>query len=138
MSFKETDFTGLMGYLKGLLATQKDPMLFKAMVEKLVEIYDQLPVYPGLVNMCINQAKKDVDVKDIKKGQTVYLSTKDGMISGVVAKTGKKISLKNVMTATEAKTIDVDVKKISKAEMINDKVVNELWPSLVFDKEQNK
>jgi hypothetical protein len=138
MSFKETDFTGLIGYLKGLLATQKDPMLFKAMVEKLVEIYDQLPVYPGLVNMCINQARKDVDVKDIKKGQTVYLTTKEGMIAGVVAKTGKKISLKNVMTATESKTIDVDVKKISKAEMINDKVVNELWPSLVFDKEQNK
>ena len=58
MSFKETDFTGLIGYLKGLLATQKDPMLFKAMVEKLVEIYDQLPVYPGLVNMCINQARR--------------------------------------------------------------------------------
>ncbi len=138
MSFKETDFTGLIGYLKGLLATQKDPMLFKAMVEKLVEIYDQLPVYPGLVNMCINQARKDVDVKDIKKGQTVYLTTKEGMIAGVVAKTGKKISLKNVMTATETKSVDVDVKKISKAEMINDKVVNELWPSLVFDKEQNK
>ena len=138
MSFKETDFTGLIGYLKGLLATQKDPMLFKAMVEKLVEIYDQLPVYPGLVNMCINQARKDVDVKDIKKGQTVYLTTKEGMIAGVVAKTGKKISLKNVMTATETKSVDVDVKKISKAEMINDRVVNELWPSLVFDKEQNK
>ena len=138
MSFKETDFTGLIGYLKGLLATQKDPMLFKAMVAKMVEIYDQLPVYPGLVNMCINQARKDVDVKDIKKGQTVYLTTKEGMVSGVVAKTGNKISLKNVMTAAEAKTLDVDVKKISKAELINENVVNELWPSLVFDKEQNK
>ena len=138
MSFKETDFTGLIWYLKGLLATQKDPMLFKAMVAKLVEIYDQLPVYPGLVNMCINQARKEVDVKDIKKGQTVYLTTKDGMLSGVVVKTGKKISLKNVMTATETKTVDVDVKKINKVEFINENVVNELWPSLVFDKEQNK
>ena len=138
MSFKETDFTGLIGYLKGLLVTQKDPMLFKAMVAKLVEIYDQLPVYPGLVNMCISQARKEVDVKDIKKGQTVYLTTKEGMISGVVVKTGKKISLKYVMTATEAKTVDVDVKKINKVEFINEKVVNELWPSLVFDKEQNK
>ena len=138
MSFKETDFTGLMGYLKGLLATQKDPMLFKAMVAKLVEIYDQLPVYPGLVNMCINQARKEVDVKDIKQGQTVYLTTKEGMISGVVVKTGKKISLKNVMTATESKTVEVDAKKINKVEFINENVVNELWPSLVFDKEQNK
>ncbi len=138
MSFKETDFTGLIGYLKGLLATQKDPMLFKAMVAKLVEIYDQLPVYPGLVNMCINQARKDIDVKDVKKGQTVYITTKEGMFSGVVAKTGKKISLKNVMTASETKTVDVDVKKINKVEMINDDVVKELWPSLVFDKEQNK
>ncbi len=42
------------------------------------------------------------------------------------------------MTATEIKTVDIDVKKINKVEIINNNVVNELWPSLVFDKEQNK
>ena len=138
MSFKETDFTGLIGYLKGLLATQKDPVLFKAMVAKMVEIYDQLPVYPGLVNMCIGQAQKAVDVKDIKKGQKVYIETKDGFVAGVVAKTGKKLSLSNVVTTGSSKTVDVDCSKINKVFTINESVVNELWPSLVFDKEQNK
>ncbi len=138
MSFKETDFTGLIGYLKGLLATQKDPMLFRAMVEKMVEIYDQLPIYPGLVNMCISQAKKNVEPKDLKKGQTVFIETDDGYISGVITKTGKKLSVKNAMVATEEKTSEVDLGEIKNVLTINENIVKELWPSLVFDKEQNQ
>ncbi len=138
MSFKETDFTGLIGYLKGLLATQKDPMLFRAMVEKMVDIYDQLPIYPGLVNMCISQAKKNVEPKDLKKGQTVFIETDKGYISGVITKTGKKLSIKNAMVATEEKTSEVDLGEIKNVLTINENIVKELWPSLVFDKEQNR
>ncbi len=137
MSFKETDFTGLIGYLKGLLATQKDPILFREMVSKLVEFYDQLPVYPGIVNMCLGQAQKVVEPKDLKKGQTVYITTDKGFISGVVAKkVDSKVALKDVVTSDAVKTVEVDVKKVAKAVVINENVVKELWPSLVFDKEQ--
>lgn len=137
MSFKETDFTGLIGYLKGLLATQKDPILFREMVSKLVEFYDQLPVYPGIVNMCLGQAQKVVEPKDLKKGQTVYITTDKGFISGVVAKkVDSKVALKDVITSDAAKTVEVDVKKVAKAVVINENIVKELWPSLVFDKEQ--
>ncbi len=137
MSFKETDFTGLIGYLKGLLATQKDPILFRELVSKLVEFYDQLPVYPGIVNMCLGQAQKVVEPKDLKKGQTVYITTDKGFISGVVAKkVDSKVALKDVVSAEPAKTVEVDVKKVAKAVVINENVVKELWPSLVFDKEQ--
>jgi hypothetical protein len=138
MSFKETDFTGIIGYLKGLIATQKDPILFRAMVTKLVEIYDQLPIYPGLVNMCVGQAQKTVEPKDLKKGQTVFIATDNGFVSGTITKTGKKITLKNVMSASESKTTEVDFGEIKQVSMINEDVVKELWPSLVFDKEQNK
>lgn len=138
MSFKETDFTGLIGYLKGLLATQNDPVLFKALVAKMVDIYDQLPVYPGLVNMCIGQAQKSVEVNDLKKGQKVYIETKDGFVAGVVAKTGKKISISKAVTTNSSKTVELDSSKIDKVFTINEDVVKELWPSLVFDKEQNK
>ena len=138
MSFKETDFTGIIGYLKGLIATQKDPILFRAMVTKLVEIYDQLPIYPGLVNMCVGQAQKTVEPKDLKKGQTVFIATDNVFVSGTITKTGKKITLKNVMSASESKTTEVDFGEIKQVSTINEDVVKELWPSLVFDKEQNK
>ena len=138
MSFKETDFTGLIGYLKGLLATQNDPVLFKAMVAKMVEIYDQLPIYPGLVNMCIGQAQKAVDVKDLKKGQKVYIETEDGFVSGVVAKKGRKVFLTKAMIAENTNLADVDISEINKVYTINENVVKELWPSLVFDKEQKR
>lgn len=138
MSFKETDFIGIIGYLKGLLKTQKDPILFKAMVAKLVDIYDTLPVYPGLVNMCISQAQKVIKPEELKKGQNVFVETDEGFISGVVSKTGKKLTLKKVQVLSEEKTIEIDISKIKQVAYINEDVVKDLWPSLVFDKEQNQ
>lgn len=137
MSFKETDFTGLIGYLKGLLASQKDPMLFREMVAKLVEFYDELPVYPGIVNMCLGQAQKTVEPKELKKGQRVFLTTAKGCVSGILAKkSDDKVALKEATSFCEAKTTEVELKDISKAVVINEDIVKELWPSLVFDKEQ--
>lgn len=137
MSFKETDFTGLIGYLKGLLASQQDPMLFREMVSKMVEFYDQLPVYPGIVNMCLGQAQKTVEPKELKKGQRVFLTTAKGLVSGTLAKkVDDKVALKEVTSLCEAKTSEIELKDISKAVVINENVVKELWPSLVFDKEQ--
>ncbi len=136
MSFKETDFTGTIGFLKSLLANQKDPILFRAMVEKLVNIYDQLPVYPGLVNMCIGQAQKAVEPKDLKRGQKVFVTTDTGYVSGIVAKTGNYLHLKNTLVVTEEKNTELDFGEIKQVASINDNVVEDLWPSLVFDKEQ--
>lgn len=137
MSFKETDFTGLIGYLKGLIATQKDPMLFREMVCKMVEIYDQLPVYPGLVNMCVGQAQKTVEAKDIKVGQKVFITTHGDCVCGVVsAVDSETISISNAVEVTNETTSEVGLAEIDKAVIINENIVKELWPSLIFDKEQ--
>ena len=138
MSFKETDFTGTIGFLKGLLASQKDPILFREMVAKLVDIYDQLPVYPGLVNMCIGQAQKTIEPKDLKRGQKVFVATDLGYVSGTVAKTGKYLHLKNTLVVNEEKNTELDFGEIKQVSTINENVVEDLWPSLVFNKEQDK
>lgn len=137
MSFKETDFTGLIGYLKTQLQTQKDPVLFRELVAKLVEFYEQLPVYPGIVNMCLGQAQKAIEPADAKKGQKVFITTANGYLAGIVSDNSNgKIALETATKVSESKTTDVNVEDITKAVVINEDVVKELWPSLVFDKEQ--
>ncbi|OQB49523.1 MAG: hypothetical protein BWY02_01393 [bacterium ADurb.Bin157] len=137
MSFKETDFPGLITYLKNLLKNEKDPVLFKALVEQLVEMYDQLPIYPGIVNMCIGQAAKAADAKALEVGQQVSLKVDEDSISGVVkSKTPKGLVLKNATIATLDDEFEVEFREITKATVINKNVVKELWPSLVFDKEK--
>ncbi|MDD3377303.1 MAG: hypothetical protein PHF08_07600 [Candidatus Riflebacteria bacterium] len=137
MSFKETDFPGLITYLKNLLKNEKDPVLFKALVEQLVEMYDQLPIYPGIVNMCIGQAAKAADAKALEVGQQVSLKVDEDSISGVVkSKTPKGLVLKNATIATLDDEFEVEFREITKATVINKNIVKELWPSLVFDKEK--
>lgn len=137
MSFKETDFPGLITYLKNLLKNEKDPVLFKELVEQLVEMYEQLPIYPGIVNMCIGQAAKAADAKALEVGQQVSLKVDEDSISGVVkSKTPKGLVLKNATIATLDDEFEVEFREITKATVINKNIVKELWPSLVFDKEK--
>ena len=137
MSFKETDFPGLITYLKNLLKNEKDPVLFKELVEQLVEMYDQLPIYPGIVNMCIGRAAKAADAKALEVGQQVSLKVDEDSISGVVkSKTPKGLVLKNATIATLDDEFEVEFREITKATVINKNIVKELWPSLVFDKEK--
>ncbi|MGI6446878.1 MAG: hypothetical protein ACOX2I_14480 [Candidatus Ozemobacteraceae bacterium] len=137
MSFKETDFPGLITYLKNLVKNEKDPVLFKELVEQLVEMYDQLPIYPGIVNMCIGQAAKAADAKALEVGQQVSLKVDEDSISGVVkSKTPKGLVLKNATIATLDDEFEVEFREITKATVINKNIVKELWPSLVFDKEK--
>lgn len=137
MSFKETDFPGLITYLKNLVKNEKDPVLFKELVEQLVEMYEQLPIYPGIVNMCIGQAAKAADAKALEVGQQVSLKVDEDSISGVVkSKTPKGLVLKNATIATLDDEFEVEFREITKATVINKNIVKELWPSLVFDKEK--
>ncbi|MDD3001779.1 MAG: hypothetical protein PHF29_08490 [Candidatus Riflebacteria bacterium] len=137
MSFKETDFPGLITYLKNLVKNEKDPVLFKELVSQLVEMYDQLPIYPGIVNMCMGQAAKVADVKALEVGQQVSLKVDEDSISGIVkAKTPKGLVLKDATIATPDDEFEVEYREITKATLINKDVVKELWPSLVFDKEK--
>lgn len=120
MSFKETDFPGLITYLKNLLKNEKDPVLFKELVEQLVEMYDQLPIYPGIVNMCIGQAAKAADAKALEVGQQVSLKVDEDSISGVVkSKTPKGLVLKNATIATLDDEFEVEFREITKATVIN-------------------
>ncbi|HNS10487.1 MAG TPA: hypothetical protein PKN29_12350, partial [Candidatus Ozemobacteraceae bacterium] len=77
MSFKETDFPGLIKYLKRIVEEEKDPMLVKELVTQLVKLYEDVPLYPGIVNMCIGGVTKNVKPEELEVGQRVFIKSGD-------------------------------------------------------------
>ncbi len=137
MSFKETDFPGLLGYLKRLVAEEKDPLLFKELVTQMVEMYDKIPVYPGIVNMCLSGAAKTVRPEEVEIGQKVFVRNREDCFAGTVSeKDSEGIIIKAVKSVAVEDELELGFREMEKVTVINRDVLKEMWPSLVFDKEQ--
>lgn len=137
MSFKETDFPGLIGYLKKIVAEEKDPLLFKEMVAELVKLYDQVPVYPGIVNMCLGGLCKGIRPEEVEIGQRVFVKNREDCFCGTVSeKNSEGVVLKAVRSVAADDDLELGFREMEKVTIINGDVLKEMWPSLVFDKEQ--
>lgn len=137
MSFRETDFPGLIKYLKKIVDEEKDPILVKELVSELVKLYEDIPVYPGIVNMCLGGIAKAIKPEDIQIGQKIFIKNRDECVSGTVTeKDGEGIVLKAAKLVTSEDEIDLGFREIEKVVIINNEILKETWPSLVFAKEQ--
>jgi len=136
MSFKETDFPGLMGYLKRIVATEKDPELFKELVTQLVKMYDEVPLYPGIVSMCLGGVAKPANGKDVQVGQKVFIKNGDDFYSGTVSeKNDEGIVFKVASAVTSEEDLELEYGDMEKVTVLNESVLKEMWPSLVFEKD---
>jgi len=137
MSFKETDFPALIKYLKKIVEEERDPMLVKELVMQLVKMYEDVPLYPGIVNMCIFGAAKTVKPEEVQVGQRVFIRNHDDCYCGTIdSKDGEGIVLKGVKSVTSEDELDLGYREMQKVTVINNDALKEMWPSLVFDKEQ--
>ncbi|MDD2998309.1 MAG: hypothetical protein PHV05_04550 [Candidatus Riflebacteria bacterium] len=137
MSFKETDFPALIKYLKRIVEDEKDPMLVKELVTQLVKMYEEVPLYPGIVNMCIGGVTRVIKPEEVEIGQRLFIKNREDCFSGTVAtKDGEGIVLKAVKTYGSEDELDLGFREMEKVTVINSNVLNEMWPSLVFNKEQ--
>ncbi len=139
MTFKETDFPGLLKSLKTLIAEEKDPNLVRAVVEQLIKMYEDIPLYPGIANMCFKGVTKAIDPKTLTTGQKVFIRNGDDFYFGTVVRKGSDgVSLKNAKAVTSEDELEVDFKEMDRITVINDKILDETWPSLVFEKEKKR
>lgn len=137
MSFKETDFPALIKYLKKIVEEEKDPMLVRELVAQLVKLYEDTPLYPGIVNMCVFGVAKNIKPEEVKVGQRVFIKNREDCYCGTVdKKEGEGIVLKGVKSVTCEDELDLGFREMEKVTVINSDVLKEMWPSLVFDKEQ--
>ncbi len=139
MSFKETDFPALIKYLKAFLARETDPLLLRDVLQQLVKLYEEVPLYPGIVNMCLGGVVKETRPEELTVGQKIYIRNRGDCYYGtVVAKDADGITIKGVKSVTSEDELELGLKEMEKVNVINEKVLQEMWPSLVFEKGMKK
>lgn len=135
MTLKETDFPLLIRFLKNLISKESDPLIIKELIIHLINLYEQVPLYPGIVNMCLNNSLKEHKPEEMLVGKRYFIQIKDDSYVGTVAEKGNKsILLKGVKIYTSEDELDLNLKEIQKVYSVNDRVLNELWSTLVFEK----
>jgi hypothetical protein len=139
MTFKETDFPSLVRFLKTFVTEDSDPILVKDVVLKMIKLYEDVPLYPGIVNMCLGGLVKNVPAREVVDGQKVFVRSGEDLFCGtVVQKDDDGVVLRGVKSVTSEDEIDLGYKEMQTVRVVNDKVLEEMWPSLVFPKEARK
>ncbi|MBF0409269.1 MAG: hypothetical protein HQM10_18155 [Candidatus Riflebacteria bacterium] len=139
MTFKETDFPVLIKLLKTLATEETDPLLFREAVLSLIKTYDEIPVYPGIVGMCVSRVVKTLSATEISVGQRVFIKNGDDSYSGTVTSIDSDgVTLKGVKSFTGEDELEVGFKEMDKVSILNDRLLEETWPSLLSEKGKQK
>ncbi|MDD3626447.1 MAG: hypothetical protein PHV06_03940 [bacterium] len=126
MSFSENDFPGLITQLERASGAYPDPGFSLEVVKEIIRIFKRVPLYPGIAAGCSFKIVKEISPEILKEGDFTLVFPKKGQpFSGKVKSVGKDridlASKENIKTA--------DVKKVL---VINKKVLEEDWPTLIF------
>jgi len=139
MTFKETEFPAMIRFLKTLVQREANPYVIRDVIQQMVRLYEEVPLYPGIVNMCMDQVCKSPKAEELLVGQKVHFQQGDEFFSGTVAKKDAEgITIRHVRCIVEEDDYELGYKEIDKVTAINEKVLDELWPSLVFEKGRSR
>lgn len=139
MTFKETEFPALIRFMKTFVNEEANPYLVKDVMLQLIKMHESVPLYPGIVNMCVGQVKKAVEPSELVPGQKVFLKNGDDFYVGVVTKkTDEEVQMKNVHAITFEDEYEFELGDMESVHVINESVLEQLWPSLVFDKDKKR
>ncbi|MCS7151686.1 MAG: hypothetical protein NZ928_04830 [Endomicrobia bacterium] len=129
MTYKESDFPQLLEILNGY-RTKGLPL--DEIVKQTYELYKRVPIYIGIVGMCMEHFVNEITPNEIKNGDTIVIMDKNVVYKGKVQlKKNGKIKLKNLMVIQKKTTQDVNIKN-KKIYKFNYEVLEKLWPSLSF------
>jgi len=132
MTFKETEYPGL---IRSVLRIGGESVHAGRILKEAVEVDNQIPLYPGIVSMCMNALLEEVKIPDLKKGDTVVLKLSGGEeVLGKVDKTAKtgSITLKNASVLKKVKSFKFMPGKVRGLSRIKKDILQKTWPSLVF------
>jgi len=132
MTYKETEFPQI---LEILAEYSKKGFPLEEIIMNLYKLYKDVPIYIGIVAMCLENLVKETKEKDIRKGDFIFLFDKNFIYQGEVKKIEmpNNIYLKNVKVIANKKNLKMKLKK-QKLFKLEKNVLVKLWPSLYFKK----
>ena len=139
MTFEETELQRLVDEIISLLEKYRDdPRTLEIILSELKSLYRKVPIYPGIITMCLPMVVKSVDPKQLKEGDEVSLLMKDdriltGKISGIA---NGEVKLVNCFESEGQKPCDeraVQLKDLKEARLFTREILHKEWPDLDFE-----
>ena len=132
MTYKESEFPQMLEVLVNYI---KKGIPAEEIVTQAYNLYKEVPIYVGIVNMCLENLVKQQNISQLKKGDSVIIRDKNDTYKAIVEKIDKNnIYLKNVRIISAKKKLKLRVNDIQKIYKIEKDVLGKLWPSLKFKK----
>jgi len=139
MTFEETELQRLVDEIIRLLEKYRDdPKALEIILSELKSLYRKVPIYPGIITMCLPMVVKSVDPKQLKEGDEVSLLMKDdriltGKISGIAQ---NEVKLVNCFESEGQKPCGeraVQLKDLKEARLFTREILHKEWPDLDFE-----
>jgi hypothetical protein len=128
MTYKESEFPQMLEVLVDYI---KKGIPVDEIVSYAYKLYKNVPIYIGIVNMCLENLVKEQNVTQLKKGDFVIIKDKNVNYRAVVEKIDKNnVYLKNVKIISDKKTLKVRIDNKQKVYKIEKDVLGKLLPSL--------
>lgn len=139
MTFEQTEFQQLVDEIIALLEQYRDnPRVLDAVLSELKDLYKKIPIYPGIIVMCLPKVVKPVKVEQLKEGNEVVARLKDGRIFS-----GRVMSVTPTdITIAECREFDpqrlcsdqvVPVSDLREIRLLTRDILAKEWPDLDFE-----
>jgi hypothetical protein len=135
MSFRESEFPDLLENILKVGEQYGDSSLTFEVVKKVVELVKQIPLYPGIVGMCLAKYVEEVGIEKLNPGDKIFLKTEtDGSVAFFNGLAGDEVRIRDGSSQERR----IEKNKIKKILRFREDILREIWPTLVFDEKGEK
>ncbi len=141
MTLEQSEYQRLVELLLELLERYRgNPHALEAILSELRNLYKKVPIYPGIITLCLPKVVQSAQMEKLKEGDEVVFTLKDGrMVSGRVAEinTGeiKLAESRQLNISSLAEKVPVQKGEVREARVIVRNILEKEWPSLDFEAE---
>jgi len=133
MTFQESDYPGLKREMVNLIHKYKNPALVVEVLKEIWETHKQIPIYPGIISMCLSGMVKKKELRELKRGERVLIKTRTIEILGTIkSKKKDSILLEDPELIKRPKSVEVKSKEIKSILTLEKNALEKIWPTLVF------
>lgn len=139
MTFQESDYPNLKKEMINLIYKYKNPALVVEVLKEIWDTHKQVPIYPGIISMCLPSMVKEKKIGELKKGERVLVKTKTLEILGAIkSKKKDSIMLENLEIVKKSRSVEVKNKEVKNILAIEKSALEKIWPTLVFKNADNR
>lgn len=141
MTLEQSEYQRLVELLLELLERYRgNPHALEAILSELRDLYKKVPIYPGIITLCLPKVVQSAQMEKLKEGDEVVLTLKDGrMVSGRVAEINageiKLAESRQLNISSLAEKVPVQKGEVREARVIVRNILEKEWPSLDFEAE---